>query len=403
MDFLKDWQTVAIIPAAGSGRRMNCPGKQKLLMLLHGQTVLIRTLKALTIPEIEAFFIPASASDREEFYGRIKAEIPDREVIFCTGGKERQDSIYSALTAVKAWQGWRVPEEQRMILIHDAARPLIEKDDLLRVLAAACQIGAAGLGVPVKDTIKVVEEDGLIIKTPERKNLWAIQTPQVFTWPVIWEAHTQARISGYTGTDDAALVEKRGHPVQMVPGSYRNLKITTPEDLAMAEALLGKEEKVMLRIGQGFDVHKLVSNRRLVLGGVEIPSPLGLEGHSDADVVIHAAMDALLGAAGLSDIGELFSDRDPAYKNIDSQRLLSHVMEKLQLMGVKPVNLDLTVIADYPKIAPYRQAMRSKLAALLKLPETEINIKGTTTEGLGFTGRREGVAAQAVALVKKTS
>ncbi len=403
MDSLQDWQTVAIIPAAGSGRRMNCPGQQKLLMVLNGQTVLIRTLKALALPEIEAFIIPVSASDREEFYQRIESAFSDREVVFCEGGKERQDSIYSALTAAKAWQGWRVPEKRRMILIHDAARPLIEKDDIHKVLSAAQRSGAAGLGVPVKDTIKVVGEDGMIINTPERKNLWAIQTPQVFTWPVIWEAHTQAKNFGHTGTDDAALVEKLGRPVQMVYGSYRNLKITTPEDLTIAKALLGKEEETMLRVGQGFDVHKFISDRRLVLGGVEIPSTLGLEGHSDADVVIHAAMDALLGAAGLSDIGELFPDHDPAYKNIDSQRLLSRVMEKLQVMGVKPVNLDLTVIADYPKIAPYRQTMRANLATLLKIPETEVNIKATTTEGLGFTGRREGIAAQAVALVEKTS
>ena len=159
----------------------------------------------------------------------------------------------------------------------------------------------------------------------------------------------------------------------------------------------------MLRVGQGFDVHKLVTGRRLVLGGVEIPSELGLEGHSDADVLIHAVIDALLGAAGWGDIGELFPDTDPAYQDIGSQLLLRKVMENLQVAGVKPINIDVTVITQYPKIAPYRQEMKENLATLLGLSLEEINIKATTTEGLGFTGRKEGIAAQVVALVRRPS
>ncbi|HBK68657.1 MAG TPA: bifunctional 2-C-methyl-D-erythritol 4-phosphate cytidylyltransferase/2-C-methyl-D-erythritol 2,4-cyclodiphosphate synthase [Firmicutes bacterium] len=436
MNGLLNWQAVAIIPAAGSGRRMRVNGnqeKQKLMLVLEGETIFLRSIKALDIPEIEAFFIPVAAAERREFSRQIKESFPNREVYLCAGGKERQDSIYSALVLVGAWQGWRVPEERRLILIHDAARPLIEKDLIQEALSVASQTGAAGVGVPVKDTIKIVGRDRVITATPERSNLWAIQTPQVFTWPVLWTAYSTAKVEGETGTDDASLVERTGWPVQMVTGSYRNIKITTPEDLIMAQALLrssssqpplgrnkinklevdverqtskcfqSKEEKTMLRVGQGFDVHKLVSGRRLVLGGVEIPSELGLEGHSDADALIHAVIDALLGATGEGDIGELFPDTDPVYQGIDSQLLLRKVMDRLKGAGVKPINIDATVIAQYPKIAPYRQEMRENLATLLGLSLKEINIKATTTEKLGFTGRKEGIAVQVVALVQLSS
>jgi 2-C-methyl-D-erythritol 2,4-cyclodiphosphate synthase len=224
-----------------------------------------------------------------------------------------------------------------------------------------------------------------------------------------------------TATDDAALVEKSGYPVQMVCGSYRNIKITTADDLPVAAALLQEtatnkehlnkkksieqaqpqpQDTAKLRVGQGFDVHRLVSGGRLVLGGVEIPASVGLEGHSDADVLIHAVIDALLGAIGAGDIGGLFPDTDPTYKNIDSRRLLENVMTKLAERGARPVNVDVTVLAQYPKLAPYRAAIRSTLATLLGLPLASVNIKATTTEGLGFTGRKEGIAVQAVTLVE---
>ncbi|NLW57037.1 MAG: 2-C-methyl-D-erythritol 2,4-cyclodiphosphate synthase [Firmicutes bacterium] len=400
---------IAIIPAAGSGRRMKAQGEErpKLLIPLAGEEIFLRTLKTLNLPAIEAFFIAVSVTEQETYARLLKREFLEKKVYFCPGGKERQDSIYSALLAVREWTGWRVPEERRLLLIHDAARPLLERDVLERVVAAARQTGAAVAGVPVKDTIKEVGAEGFILSTPERSKLRAVQTPQVFTWPVLWAAYTQARTERLTGaTDDAFLVEKTGHPVQLVPGSERNIKITTPADLRVAEAFLGglpSPASDGLRVGYGFDVHRLVPGRRLVLGGVEIPSEVGLEGHSDADVLIHALMDALLGAVGQGDIGEHFPDNDPAYHNIDSGRLLEDVMTALAQSGARPVNVDVTVIAQYPKLAPYRHLIRENLATRLGLSVTEVNIKATTTERLGFIGRQEGIAAQVVALVKHCS
>jgi 2-C-methyl-D-erythritol 2,4-cyclodiphosphate synthase/2-C-methyl-D-erythritol 4-phosphate cytidylyltransferase len=397
----------------------NKQGKQKLLLELAGETIFLRSMKALALPEIEAFFVPVVGEEEAEFRRELAKDLSDREVHFCAGGKERQDSIAAALSIAGVWSGWRVPEAQRLVVIHDAARPLVETEAIRRVLAVAKDQGAACLGVPVKDTIKEVGADGIIIATPARKRLWAVQTPQAFTWPLLLAAYSRAQAEKVTATDDAALVEKSGHPVQMVCGTYRNIKITTPDDLPVAATFLletaPKKERqnkkkgiklaqpqdtAKLRIGQGFDVHRLVSAGRLVLGGVEIPAPVGLEGHSDADVLIHAVIDALLGAIGAGDIGGLFPDTDPTYKNIDSRRLLENVMTKLAERGARPVNVDVTVLAQYPKLAPYRAAIRSTLATLLGLPLASVNIKATTTEGLGFTGRKEGIAVQAVTLVE---
>ncbi|NLM37210.1 MAG: 2-C-methyl-D-erythritol 2,4-cyclodiphosphate synthase [Firmicutes bacterium] len=424
-----EWQAVAIIPAAGSGQRMQRSGeskRQKLLLSIAGKTILRRTMEALALPEIAAFFLPVAPEDRAAFTAELAAGGFSHEIIFCPGGPERQDSIANALAAVEQWPGWRVPPNQRLVVIHDAARPLVEADTIRRALTVAQESGAACVGVPVKDTIKVVDPDGMITQTPERSTLWAAQTPQVFSWPLLRQAYVQAQAVGDKMTDDAALVERTGYPVRIVPGSYRNLKITTPEDIAAAAALLpagetgwaageaapamtvetaasGLPPRPALRVGQGFDVHRLVAGRRLVLGGVEIPAPVGLAGHSDADVLIHAVMDALLGAAGAGDIGELFPDTDPAYSGIDSTLLLREVMARLAAAGLKPVNLDVTVIAQKPKLAPYRGAIRQRLAALMGLAENAVNVKATTTEGLGFTGREEGIAAQAVVLLETTS
>lgn len=396
-----DSQVVAIIPAAGVGRRM---GGQtpKLLRKLAGQEILIRTLKALNIPEIEAFFISVSLPLKEEISRLVREAFTEREIFLSDGGKERQDSVFNCLSAASDWSGWRVPPERRIVLIHDAARPLVDEEVLRQVIREASVTGASGVGVPVKDTIKVVGGDLMVKETPDRTCLWAIQTPQAFSFPVIWEAHLRARADSFMGTDDCSLVERSGYPVRMVEGSYRNIKITTPEDTRIAAVFLEEGgTETMLRVGQGYDVHRLLTGRRLVLAGVEIPGELGLSGHSDADVAIHAVMDALLGAAGMGDIGELFPDKDPQYQGIDSRILLGRVVRRLRQAKIIPINLDLTIIAGYPKIAPYRDRMRDNMAEILGLPRTEVNIKATTTEGLGFTGRGEGIASQAVILVRK--
>lgn len=392
-------QTVAVVAAAGAGRRM-VSDRPKLLHEIGGEPVLLLTLKALALPEIKAFFLVLSPTVKDEVMSLLVEKFPGRLLLPVLGGEKRQDSVLAGLQAAAGWEGWTVPEEERLVLIHDGARPLVDKECIRRVMAAAARTGAAAPGVPVKDTIKKIGENGIVLETPDRRTLWAVQTPQVFSWPVIYGAYIKAEQEGWEGTDDCSLVEKAGYPVQIVAGSYRNLKITTPEDLLTARALAGEESGPKYRVGQGFDVHRLVPGRRLVLGGVEIPGPLGLDGHSDADVAVHAVIDALLGAAGLGDIGEFFPDNDPRFRNIDSCLLLEMAMKKIKEAGFVPVNVDLTLVAERPKLAPYRAEMKKNLAALLGLEEKEVGVKATTTEGLGFTGRGLGIAAQAVVLVK---
>ena len=408
-------QVIAILPAGGQGQRMG--GKKgKLLLPLGGEPILAATLQALNLSEIEAIFIPVSIVARDEIEEIIHTRVCQRglaaKITLCAGGPTRQESVFSGLQAAKEWDGWRVPEEKRIVVIHDAARPLVDETSINLTIEAAAEVGGAALGVPVKDTIKVVK-DGYIQTTPPRNTLWSVQTPQVFTWPVIWKAHAHAKEIGFTGTDDASLVEEMKSPVRLVKGSYKNIKITTPEDLQFAQLLyVGghgrrlataymEDPSARIRVGQGYDVHRLVKGRPLILGGVRIPYEFGLEGHSDADVAIHAVIDALLGAAGLGDIGELFPDTDRQYKDIESGIFLKKVLSLLEEEEMTVLNIDLTVIAQQPKLAGYRRQIRENLAGIFGITVEDISVKATTTEGLGFTGRGEGIAAQAVVLVKK--
>ncbi len=393
-------QGVALVAAAGEGRRMG-PGAAKVLRLIHGEPVLVATIRALqAVPEVEAVFLVIPPGEEENFrvllarYGLAVAGL-------IAGGSERQYSVFNGLRAIATWPGWRVAPEQRLVAIHDGARPLVAAEHVSQAFRWAQKYGAVGVGVPVKDTIKVASHDGFITETPPRERLWAIQTPQVFRLPLILAAHEAAAAEGFLGTDDCSLLERMNVPVRLLEGSYRNLKITTPEDLVMAEALLAGGEREM-RIGQGFDVHRLTPERPLILGGVAIPYGLGLLGHSDADVLVHAIMDALLGAAGLGDIGGMFPDTDPAYKGANSLLLLAQVVVELRKAGYRVGNVDATVIAQRPKLAPYIQQMRANLAEVLGIPPEAVNVKATTTERLGFTGRGEGMAAQAVAVLVAT-
>jgi len=230
-----------------------------------------------------------------------------------------------------------------------------------------------------------------------------MQTPQGARLQDLICAFDRAEKAGFTGTDDAAVLAFAGYPVYLVRGSRNNLKLTTREDLIMAESMLQKIPSPLpaFRVGFGYDVHRLVENRKLILCGVEVPHTLGLLGHSDADVAIHALMDALLGAAALGDIGRHFPDSDPRYKGIDSRKLLAAVMEKIQAEGFRPVNADVTIAAQKPKLAPFIPAMAANLAQDLGLPLSCVNVKATTTEHLGFEGRQEGISAQAVCMIVK--
>ena len=259
---------------------------------------------------------------------------------------------------------------------------------------------AAALAVPVKDTLKRTDEKGYILDTPDRAGLWRVQTPQVFDRAALCAAMEQALSEGWDFTDDCQLMEKAGHPVRLVTGLDTNLKLTTPEDIRLAQAIMNidKEDKGM-RIGHGYDVHKLVEDRLLILGGVTIPYEKGLLGHSDADVLTHAVMDALLGAAALGDIGKLFPDNDPAYAGADSVALLRRVVERVAEEGYRIGNIDATILCQRPKLAPHIPQMREILAAACGVDTTCISVKATTEEGLGFTGSGEGIAAHCVCLL----
>jgi 2-C-methyl-D-erythritol 4-phosphate cytidylyltransferase/2-C-methyl-D-erythritol 2,4-cyclodiphosphate synthase len=266
------------------------------------------------------------------------------------------------------------------------------------VVNAAKATGAAVAGVKTKDTIKEINENNIIEATVPRNKLWLAQTPQAFKYELLEEAYKMAYDEKYYGTDDASLVERMGKEVKMVESSYENIKITTNEDMLIADAMMIKRNKVGLRSGFGYDSHRFAADKKLILGGVEIYFDKGLYGHSDADALIHAICDALLGAAGAGDIGRHFPDTDPEYKNISSMILLEKVKK---IIGVKCIinNIDATIVIEKPKLAPYAAQMVSNIARILSISENCVNIKAKTNEGMGFTGRNEGVAVFAVAAV----
>jgi len=312
------------------------------------------------------------------------------------GGASRQESVMVGLFALGGGA-------DDLILVHDGARPLVTPPVLDRCLDGAHRFGNAVAALPVADSLKTAGDDGIVAGRVDRAGLWAVQTPQCFRLATLSRAHSAARAAGFNGTDESTLVEAFGdEPVHLVPGAPDNLKITRPEDLPLAEAILRArhpEPVAHTRVGLGYDVHRLVPGRRLVLGGVEIADPQGrgLDGHSDADVLLHALMDALLGAAGLPDIGHLFPNTDPAYAGADSARLLAEVAGRIAAEGYIVVNVDVTVIAESPKIAPYVGEMRRIIAGCLGLEPAQVGIKATTNEGLGALGAGAGIAAHAVA------
>lgn len=421
----KNRKVTAVIVAAGSARRMG--GINKQYAELAGMPVLARSVAAFdNDPFVDEIVIVARSGEEDrcrrdivEKYGfrRVSAVVP--------GGAERQDSVRAALGVVFGGAAGReagscdaeVSDDGRdvgLVLVHDGARPLVPRTVIDAVIDGCAARGAAIPAVSVKDTIKQIHlsDNGAVVSfTPERSLLRAVQTPQGFDAALLMRAY-DACAPDTAVTDDASLVEALGAPVYIVDGDEMNIKITTPSDLGRAEQLLNRSSADdpgindpvaaaarVPRTGMGYDVHAFAENRKLILGGVNIPHDRGLLGHSDADVLIHAVMDALLGAAALGDIGKHFPDTDLRYKGISSLLLLGHVSELLSSHGWTIVNIDVTVIAQRPKIAPHIPQMKKIMAEVLKISESQINIKGTTTERLGFTGREEGIASQAVASI----
>lgn len=368
----------AVIVAAGASRRM---GFDKLSYPLCGGTVLEYSARAFDAhPMIDEIILVTGENTAA---AKAAAKSCAKPVQLVPGGATRVQSVCAGLAAVHS----------DYVAIHDAARPFVSPQVIAGALEAAYETGAAAPAVPVKDTIKRAE-NAVVTETPPREALFAVQTPQCFRTALYREV-----LSGGVpddATDDCSLFERAGLPVRLTQGDYANYKITTREDLPAQ-----KKGGNAMRIGHGYDVHRLVTGRALILGGVTIPCEKGLLGHSDADVLTHAVMDALLGAAALGDIGGLFPDTDPAYAGADSTGLLREVRRVLAQNGWAVENLDATVLCQAPKLAPHIAAMRENLAAALEMPFADVSVKATTEEKLGFTGSGEGIAAHCVCLLRR--
>jgi len=387
-----DPSVTVIIAAAGKSTRMGA-GIDKQFVQIDGRPLLGHSIELFhSLPGLSQLIVTVSPFNEEPVATLLREVVPDVRWQVVAGGLERQHSVLNALRLVE--------NDTDIVVVHDGARPFVDMDVIQQSIAAALEYGAAAVAVPVKDTIKTADETAVVLNTLDRSRLWQIQTPQTFQREVLLCAHERAAAAGVLATDDAALVEWAGGCVKLVRGSYLNFKITTPEDLVLAEALVaGGRRQRMQRVGIGYDVHRFVAGRQLMLGGVSVPHTLGLEGHSDADVLLHAISDALLGAAGMGDIGRHFPDSDPRYKGISSLLLLKEVKNKIEELGFFVHNVDAVIEAQEPKMAPYIGQMNVRIAETLGVPETQVNVKATTTETLGFVGRKEGIAAQAVVMV----
>jgi 2-C-methyl-D-erythritol 4-phosphate cytidylyltransferase/2-C-methyl-D-erythritol 2,4-cyclodiphosphate synthase len=379
----RDTKIAVIIAAAGSGARMNT-SLPKQFLEIDGKPMLVKTtLEFHKNEHIDYIIVVTNPKYRTQCEKMLKESGINATVV--NGGKERQNSVYEGLK--------NLPEDANYILVHDAARPFVAQNLINETIYAVSEKKAVVCAVSVKDTIrmKTGKENSV---TTDRNLMYAVQTPQAFEKSLLLKAYEQAFFEEFYGTDDSALVERAGHAVHIIVGADDNIKITTKEDMPM---------NCETRIGTGFDVHRFSENRKLILGGVEIPFEKGLLGHSDADVLVHAIIDALLGACSSGDIGKHFPDSDTKYKGIPSLLLLKEAANMVRAKGYDIGNIDTTIIAEHPKISPYIDEMAEKITQALNIEKNKVNIKGTTTERLGFIGREEGMAAQAVCILRRTS
>ena len=372
----RDNRVIALIVAAGRGKRLGS-SLPKQFLKVRGRTILEMSVEAFEQNKyVDEIFVAANADYCELTEKLCRGFSKLKKIV--AGGAERQDSVRAALDCLRGENG--------IVLVHDAARPFVSEAVINAVIEGTADFDAAIPTVPAKDTIRQV--DGTGSRTLQRETLACVQTPQGFRISLLKHAFEKAQAEGFLGTDDASLVERMGINISMVQGEDANRKITTREDL-----------ETEMRIGTGYDVHRLVEGRPLVLCGEQIPYEKGLLGHSDADVALHALMDAMLGAAGLGDIGKHFPDTDERYRGISSMKLLQKTAELLREAGYFLGNADITIIAQRPKIAGYIPKMRDNIAEIMNCDENKINIKGTTTEKLGFVGREEGIASEAVCIL----
>ncbi|HYE85453.1 MAG TPA: 2-C-methyl-D-erythritol 4-phosphate cytidylyltransferase [Vicinamibacterales bacterium] len=381
----------AIIAAGGRGLRVGAD-RPKQFLDIGGRSILQMSVAALAASPRVSEIVVALPADHLDAESKAIRETVARPVTFVAGGARRQDSVANAFA--------KTSKAADVILIHDAARPFVTQDVIGRAIDGAQAHGAAIAAIAARDTVKqagaaAVDGARLVRGTIPRETVFLAQTPQAFRRDVLARALSEG--AEIDATDEAMLVERLGVPVHVIEGDARNVKITTPEDLAVARA--AALHTAHMRIGIGYDLHTLIAGRPLILAGVRIDFALGLSGHSDADIVCHAVTDAILGAAGAGDIGRMFPDTDAKWKDADSITLLKGAVAKVYDAGYRVSNVDVTVIAQQPKLLPYLDAMRSNLAAALGVQPAAVSIKGKTNEGVDSMGRGESMACHAVALL----
>jgi 2-C-methyl-D-erythritol 4-phosphate cytidylyltransferase/2-C-methyl-D-erythritol 2,4-cyclodiphosphate synthase len=388
---------VALIVAAGRGSRAG-EGLPKQYRPLAGRPVLARTLEAfLSHPGVDHVAVVIHPDDQELYrtsIGDMEPRHAERLLPSIPGGETRQDSVRLGLDSLLVSDG-------AVVLVHDAARPFVSAGLIDRAIEAGRQ-GAAVPGVQVTDTIKVTGPDSEVVTTPDRSTLRAVQTPQAFPFGVLKEAHRRAAAAGLHGfTDDGGLAEWAGLPVHVFEGDPANIKLTHPADFGAAERRLkGEAMTYVTRLGTGFDVHAFTEGDHVWLGGIRVPHDRGVLAHSDGDVILHALTDAILGALADGDIGTHFPPSDPQWRGASSDRFLAHAVRLVRQRGGIVDHLDTTLLCEKPRLAPYREAMRRRIAEIAGLRLDQVSLKATTTEKLGFTGRGEGLAAQAAATIR---
>jgi 2-C-methyl-D-erythritol 4-phosphate cytidylyltransferase / 2-C-methyl-D-erythritol 2,4-cyclodiphosphate synthase len=387
----------ALIVAAGRGSRAG-EGIPKQYRDLKGQPVLTRTLTGfLSHPEIDQVLVVIHPDDRDLYEASIAAFAPlSATLLPCVyGGDTRQDSVRNGLEAL-------ADSAPDIVLVHDAARPFASSELIDRAIQAAQRQDAAVPGTPVTDTIKVIGSQSEVVSTPDRASLRAVQTPQAFRFASLLNAHRKAASEGlHNFTDDGALAEWAGLPVHVFEGEAGNIKLTHPTDFLEAERRLkGSPMTYLTKLGTGFDVHAFGDGDHVWLGGIEVPHDRGVIAHSDGDVILHALTDALLGALADGDIGTHFPPSDPQWRGASSDRFLAHAVSLVRERGGIVDHLDTTLLCEKPRLGPHREAMRQRIAEIAGLRLDQVSLKATTTEKLGFTGRSEGIAAQAAATIR---
>ena len=394
-----------IIPAAGLGSRflqslhssdkVEAPRHSKLLYQLDGEPVLLRTIRAFSkIPGIRETVVVISREMRTEVKG-WKRRFAGSKIRWILGGKTRAESVWNALKRTLASSDW--------VMIHDGARPLVTPSAIRQVLKAGQGWDGVILARKVVPTIKkVLTEDGHIRETVDRNSLYEAETPQLVRREVLLRAYKQ-NPRAFEATDEAGLLEAIGAHVRVMPHGDWNPKLTTLPDLMLAKAMTEKNVLPEVRVGIGFDTHRLVPGRKFYLGGVVIPSPKGALGHSDGDALLHAITDAILGAIGAGDIGEWFSDRDPKFKNIRSTKILGVILDEAKRLRWQPYHVDTNIILEAPKLYAYKASIRKSVARCLGLPEKDVSIKARTREGLGPEGEGLAVTCEAVVSMRKVA